>query len=171
MMSKLLPLLCILIWVSPLFSQKELLRRMEMERYLRKAPQTVLQNTPNQSLYDVHMYILNLELLPDQQLLDGRVTVGATSLTAALDRVELDLHDNMQVMEVSSPNGPLDFEHRDDILAISLERPYASQENFEFEMVGDLLRGHCSKRFPCVHGFPQKTSVFPLHEIPFDKLE
>jgi aminopeptidase N len=170
MTTKFFTLFALLIFISPLFGQKEMLRQREMQRHLRKSPAISLQNTPNQSLYDVHMYSLDLELLPEQQLLDGRVTIGATSLDDALDRVELDLHQNMQVLGITSPAGPLEFQlefqHNNDILTVTLERPYANQENFEFEIIyrGNPQSSGFGSFNWSTHGPEQEHMIWTLSE-------
>lgn len=92
-------------------------------------------------LYDVGAYLLDLRLDPKQRHLSGVVAVEATTTTARVSRVALDLLEGWQVHSVELLEGELNFEHDlrgtplahkhvGDHLFIDLPKPLAAEELF-----------------------------------------
>ncbi len=76
--------------------------------------------TEIQASMDIISYDLALEIIPDEQSIDGIATVTLKSRTASLEQLELDLIDNFTVTEVSGNNSrTLGFEHDDGKLLIN----------------------------------------------------
>ncbi len=88
--------------------------------------------TPNQLLYDVIHYDLDLtlDLDPDAEILTGEVTMTARVVAGPLEQIELDLSSNLAVSCVVTAGSPAKFRHSDDILTVRLDRPYASEDLF-----------------------------------------
>jgi len=77
-------------------------------------------SNPNQALYDVTSYNLNLVLKPKLFLLEGFVTMTARVTGERLSTLTINLEDNMQVDSVKSNDSYLPFIHNNNILLITL---------------------------------------------------
>lgn len=84
--------------------------------------------TPNQLLYDVLRYDLDLTLDPEALLLTGAVTVVARVTGAAITTLDLDLAAGRIVDGVQGDAGPLPFLRNGDVLTLVLDRAYAFGE-------------------------------------------
>ncbi len=68
--------------------------------------------------YDVQSYDLTLDIDPDARQIAGRVAVGVRPLRADLNRVVLDLVQNLACTGINGSAGPLDFRHDGDSLVV-----------------------------------------------------
>jgi len=84
--------------------------------------------SPLQSQYDALAYELNLEILPEEQALEGNVGIRFRSTTAELKDLEVDLIDNFKVFRVLSASQELNFKHAEDKITITLAKPLGHDE-------------------------------------------
>jgi aminopeptidase N len=85
--------------------------------------------TPNQSLWNVVSYDLDLTVDPTAQTLLG--VAGCTAVvttTEPLATLDLDLADGMTVSSVASAGVPAAFTHAGDLLSINLDRVYSQTD-------------------------------------------
>ena len=82
----------------------------------------------NQADFDVTHYELNLFPDFEQKTLGGSVRIHFTSLVNGLDRIDLDLYDNMSVNSARHGNSLLVWSHANDILSLQLDQPLALGE-------------------------------------------
>jgi len=73
-----------------------------------------------QKQYDVIFYDINLEVLSEEQALEGFTNVRIKSVTNGLSVIELDLINNFDISKVLVREQELDFEHDDQKLVIHL---------------------------------------------------
>lgn len=110
------------------------IRRFEKERFLQQLPYLSKTPTPNQRLFDIHSYTLNLSLWPTTQLLDGSVRILGESLTGSLTHIEIDLFSNMQVDSVLQDGALLSYTHTNDLIDIQLNGGVGTGGLFEVEI-------------------------------------
>jgi len=106
-------------------------RRQEAEtkaRLWQGLLRAVEERTPNQDLYDVTHYFLDLELEPSVTTLTGTVTVTASVLTGPLAAMDLDLASNMGVSGATSGGATATWSRVGDVLTVDLDRAYAAGE-------------------------------------------
>jgi hypothetical protein len=82
--------------------------------------------TPNQGLYDVRSYDLDLSLDPGVHLLTGRVVVHALVTGASISSLDLDLRPKMGVTAVRAGGAPATYSRAGDVLTIALGRTYVA---------------------------------------------
>jgi aminopeptidase N len=88
--------------------------------------------TANQQAYDVHYYNLDIDVDPVSHVITGTVRVVATVTAGPLSTLELDLQSGaMSVTSASLASGPATFTHSSDVLAVALDRPYATGETVQ----------------------------------------
>ena len=85
---------------------------------------------PGDSTFDVSYYKLDLNVSYSPKSLSGAVTVSAKSLEDNLTSVFLDLTDILTVDSVISNNKSLLFNHSENKLVVSLDKPYSYNESF-----------------------------------------
>jgi aminopeptidase N len=91
--------------------------------------------TPNQSKYDVTYYRLDLDMDPTTQTVSGTVRMEAEVVTGPLGEVDIDLYDNMSVISVVlTGGGALAHSHSGDILSVTLDRSYLTDEVFSIDI-------------------------------------
>jgi aminopeptidase N len=91
--------------------------------------------TPNQSKYDVTYYWLDLDIDPATQTVSGTVRMEAEVVDGPLGQVDIDLYDDMAVDSVAKTGGgSLAYTHSGDILSVTLDRSYASEEAFSIDI-------------------------------------
>ncbi len=90
--------------------------------------------TDNQLNYDVSHYGLNLTFLPDNDVIDGFVNMTATVIEEAIDHVELDLSDALNVSSVIMDENELTFTHNDYLLNISFGQTLAIGTTFTIQI-------------------------------------
>jgi aminopeptidase N len=84
-----------------------------------------------QQNYDAVFYDLNLEVISEGEMIKGFVNVGIKSLVDDFNTLELELIDNFEISRVELGGDPLNFEHNDDKLVISLEEPIEKNQYAE----------------------------------------
>ena len=139
---KLILLIISLLFVSLLSAQdntlrdkkRQMLRESEKERFLRQQHLLTKAPTPNQKLFDIHSYSLNLEILPDEEQIQGYVEILAGSLTDELNNVEIDLYPHLLVHSVVADDSNLVFEYSDRILNINLPSTINDSELFQIKI-------------------------------------
>jgi aminopeptidase N len=104
--------------------------KVEVFRYRMMRLAQAMQ-TPNQELFDVKYYDLNLDIDPNTQNIIGEVKVLAEVINIPIGQMELNFLDNMMVSKVTIGGSSVTFDHSDDILTITLDRTYNSGEQFE----------------------------------------
>ncbi len=82
----------------------------------------------NQSKYDVLFYNIDLNVNSGEESISGSAGVKLRSLSGNLDKIELDLLDNLKVLKVTANNSELKFNHDHFKLWIDLQRPLAKNE-------------------------------------------
>jgi len=91
--------------------------------------------TTNQSKYDVEYYWLDLDIVPSTQTVSGTVRMVAEVVDGPLSSVDIDLYDNMTVDSVTvTGGGALAYSHTGDILSVTLDRSYATDEVFSIDV-------------------------------------
>jgi len=97
-------------------------------RLLRKANAMAADKSAAQDLYDVHHYLLDLDLSPGTSTLTGTVDVSAEVVGASLATMELNLTDGMSVTAVSAGGSAATWSHAANMLVVTLDRTYATGE-------------------------------------------
>ena len=106
---------------------KEMLAKQEAARF-QKIALANAQQTENQADYDVRYYDIHLNIFPATEQIVGSVEVDADVVGDVLDRVEVNLLDNMVVDSVRVENQTATFTHANDLVTALLGRSYASGE-------------------------------------------
>ena len=104
------------------FHKSEAARRMERVETLE------LDVSPNQTLYDVEHYEIDLDLDPGTHLLTGTVAVKARVVAGPLTQMELNLSNGLAVSSVTSGGNAAAFSHLTQMLTVTLDRSYATDE-------------------------------------------
>ncbi|MBN1350201.1 hypothetical protein JXJ21_12375 [candidate division KSB1 bacterium] len=153
------------------------IRKMKL---LRKNEQLTTQN---QTRFDVTYYGLNLALSVEKKTVSGFVELRARALVDALDRIELNLNDNMAVEKVLARNQTLEFTHANGLLKIQLAQPYSAGETFAITIHyggQPQANGFGSFNFDQFNSRPMIWSLsepfgardwFPCKDIPSDKAD
>jgi aminopeptidase N len=91
--------------------------------------------TASQAAYDVAYYHLDLTLNPTTKIVSGTVRMEAEVVAGPISSVDVDLFANMTVDSVVTTAGShLSLTHTTDVLAVTLERPYATGERFSINI-------------------------------------
>ncbi len=83
------------------------------------------------AVVDVERYNIDLEVSLSPDRVDGSVLLRARSLVSGLTDLEVDLWDDLTVSSVTIGALPLAFTHSNDLLSVTLDRPYALDEVFD----------------------------------------
>ena len=84
--------------------------------------------TPNQDLFDVTWYGLNLTLTPTTTTLSGTVTTTAQVVSGPVTTFDFNLKSTMSVSAATSGGGATTFSSAANILTVNLDRSYATGE-------------------------------------------
>jgi len=84
--------------------------------------------TPNQAMYNVHHYFLDLDLNTASHILSGVVTVTAEVTGASITTLDLDLKSNMTVLATTSGMVGVTFSRASNLLTVNLDRTYTTGE-------------------------------------------
>lgn len=106
-------------------------RRQEAEakaRSLQRSLERPSLRTPNQDLFDVQSYELDLTLTPTTSNLSGTVTTEAKVLAGPVSTLDFNLKANMAVSTVTAGGVTTSFTRAADILTVNLDRAYATDE-------------------------------------------
>jgi aminopeptidase N len=124
----------LLLLTVPLFAQptksRQELREFEKSRFNFEKTDFIMAPTPNQRLFDVTSYQLDLELFPDQYLLVGAVTITGKSLSNDLDHIEIDFYHTLLVDSIMQNGSALPVDHRTNIIYIPLKDMISTDESF-----------------------------------------
>ena len=101
--------------------------KAEMFRYM-KLQTARSMVTINQEQYDVRYYDIDLTVDPDLRRVTGTVHMRAEVVGDPIDRIEVDLLDNMTVSHVTVSETSVSFRHENDLLDIELDRSYGTGE-------------------------------------------
>jgi aminopeptidase N len=122
------------IFASSLLSQESdsrwELRESEKSRFSFEKTAFIAAPTPNQRLYDVTYYHLDLYLYPDQFLLEGAVTIEGLSRTDFLDYVEIDFYHTLTVDSIFFNGSFLPVHHQNNIITVIPDMPIDFEESF-----------------------------------------
>ena len=80
--------------------------------------------------YDVESYHFDWVVAPETKTLDGRVTLTATT-TRALDVLQLDCKEVLEILEVTEGGEPRDFEREEAVLRIKMGRELSEGEQLK----------------------------------------
>jgi len=106
------------------------LRESEKARFNNEKLTFTKSPTPNQSLFDITSYQLNLDLYPDQYLLKGAVVIHGKSLTNDLDHIEIDFYHVLSVDSIFQEGSTVPFDHQNNLISISLHNTINNDETF-----------------------------------------
>ena len=124
----------LILFASSLFAQPDDLRKelREAEKSHFSFDKTAFKAapTPNQRLYDVSYYMLDLDIHPDQFLLEGAVTIKGTSLTNFLDYIDIDFYQTLTVDSIKQNETHLPVNHQDNRITIVPIEPVGFDESF-----------------------------------------
>ena len=82
---------------------------------------------PEMAAWDVEHVLLDVTVVPRDELLSGVVETSARAV-APLETFVIDLDDRLEVREVTVDGGSAGFEHREGRIRVPLERPWAAGE-------------------------------------------
>jgi aminopeptidase N len=122
-------LLCLPLMAQPAANEREY-RLTERGQFKNLTTFPAKSPTENQRQYDVISYQLNLDLFPENQHLDGAVTIHGRSLTNGLQQIEIDLYQNLSVNSVDQGGTQINFRHRNQLLTVYLISPLSEDEPF-----------------------------------------
>ncbi len=91
-------------------------------------------NYPGDSNIDITYYKLDIKITANPEYLSGKATVQAKIAAPSLNTIFLDLVDSMKVNSVKIDDGNVNFTHEDDLLNISLDRTYTTNETISIEI-------------------------------------
>jgi aminopeptidase N len=117
----------------------------EKKQFINKYVYPHRQLQSNQGEFDITCYRLNLNLNPQNNLLTGEVTIEGKSQSNGLNRLDIDLADNMAVDSISQGGQRLTFSHLQNLLTITLLHSLAGNENFVLTV--------------CYHGNPMSSGL------------
>ena len=127
-------ILIILLIGTPLLAQpiksRQDLRESEKSRFDFEKSAFINAPTPNQRLFDITSYQLDLDLYPDQFLLRGAVTINGKSLINELDHIEIDFYHVLSVDSILQGGSTLPVNHKNGLIDITLNNVINSDESF-----------------------------------------
>ncbi len=127
-------ILIILLLAAPLLAQpiksRQDLRESEKSRFNFEKSAFINAPTPNQRLFDITSYQLDLDLYPDQFLLRGAVTINGKSLTNELDHIEINFYHVLSVDSILQGGSTLPVNHKNGIIDIILNNVINIDESF-----------------------------------------
>jgi hypothetical protein len=84
--------------------------------------------------YDVQHYLLDIQIFPRAERVEGIVQMTATSVVPSLSTIDVDLVDNMSVSQVLRDGLPLTFTHSNDQIHINLGTAVPQNDTFMVEI-------------------------------------
>jgi len=114
---------------------QELKKQMlqEKARHYSGLAQSELQKTENQDDFDIIYYDLRLNLDPDNQRLEGIVTIEGKVTATSLSFIELNFWAGMNISRIytgSLPGSDLTFSRANELISVQLGRSYLQNEVF-----------------------------------------
>jgi len=117
----------------------DILRKMDVMRAQRSPafrPQLAPQPTPNQLLYDVLHYTLDVAIDPATKLIEGRVRARITASAAAIAWIDLDADNVLTISEVHDGEGaPLEWVRSPGLVTVSLPAAVSVGDTFDVEIL------------------------------------
>jgi len=127
-------IIILLLFTVPLFAQptkaRQELRESERSQFNFQKFAFITAPTPNQRLFDVTSYELNLDLDPDKYLLRGAVTITGKSITTDLDHIEIDFYHVLSVDSIKQNDSDIAVDHRNNLIYIPLKNLVNRGESF-----------------------------------------
>ncbi len=137
-MKKYIILLILILCTAPVFTQpfspNRKVHEIEKARYDRLQSFELKAPTPDQKLFDVLSYQLDLDLFPDKKILSGSVTVDGRSLTDNLQYIEIDLYHNLSVDSIIYSDSRLNFTHSNNLIRITLPSAMSLDQEFSIQI-------------------------------------
>jgi aminopeptidase N len=116
--------LILLLLTSSLLAQNDQVRKdmreSEKSRFSFERMAFTAAPTPNQRLFDVNYYLLDLDLHPDQFLLEGAVTISGISITDSLEFIEIDFYHTLTVDSIKQNGVNIPVSHQDNLITIPM---------------------------------------------------
>ena len=112
------------------FKLRQELRESEQSDFVYKNHVLKKAPTPNQRLFDITSYQLNLDLYPDQFLLEGAVTIDGKCLGNGLDHIEIDFYQVLTVDSILQEGLTIPFDHQNNLISIPLHNIINNDESF-----------------------------------------
>jgi aminopeptidase N len=136
-MQKIIINIILLVFItSPLlgqpFQSRQELRTSEKSHFHLNKLAHLYAPTPNQRLFDVTSYRLDLDLYPDQLLLKGAVTITATSLTNSLNSADIDFYQTLSIDSILQNGTKLAYTHQNNLINIDLNAAANQDDPFTF---------------------------------------
>jgi aminopeptidase N len=163
-------ILFLILATATLFAQqiesRRELREAEKSRFSFENAAFINTPTPNQRLFDVTYYVLDLDLYPDQFLLEGAVTIEGKSLTGNLNHIEIDFYHTLTVDSILQDGSQIPVDHRNNIIYISLNELLSSNESFTVTIYyhGDPEEGSHQSFGWSTHGSISTPIIWTLSE-------
>jgi aminopeptidase N len=170
MINTLFNYMIIMMLTAPLVAQpdqlRQELRESEKSRFSFEKAAFISAPTPNQRLYDVTYYELDLDLYPNQFLLEGAVTIVGTSLTNLLDYIELDFYHTLEVDSITYNNSHMPVLHQNNLITITPDTPIDYGETFSVTIYyhGDPEEGRHQSFGWSSHGIYSTPIIWTLSE-------
>jgi len=138
----------------------------DMQRWLQKSANFKQSVTPNQKLFDVTFYHLQLNLDPALHMLRGAVTMDALVTGSQIDYVDIDLFPHMTVDSVLQNNTRVSFIHTNALIRVSLRQPLSKNSSFSLMVFyhGDPAQGPYGAFNWGVHGSLSAPVIWTLSE-------
>ena len=93
------------------------------------------ERTPNQDLFDVVHYDLDLDLNPVFNTLTGTVVTTAVVTGSSVTQMDLNLDNNLSVIGASAGGAGTTWSHASDLLIVNLDRAYTTGETVTVSVV------------------------------------
>jgi aminopeptidase N len=146
-------------------------KRLDQLRKLGKRIRT--EETLDQSQFDAKYYKLDLTLNDTTQIVSGSVYMYAQALVGGFINLELNFFDNpsMYIDSIKTNSTLLSFSWNNDLIHITLDRPYNNQEPFDVTVYyhGHPLEGGLQSFDWSTHGSPSVPVISTLSEPYFSQ--
>ncbi len=145
---------------------QHIIREYDIQRWLQKSADLKKTVTPNQKLFDVTYYHLQLNLDPALHTLRGAVTMAALVTGSQIDYVEMDLFPHMAVDSVLQNNARVAFSHTNALIRVNLQQPLSENSSFILTVFyhGDPEQGPYGAFNWGVHGLLSVPVIWTLSE-------
>ena len=142
--------------------------------------------TPNQEMYDVKYYSINLIPNPTTEMLKGTIEIVAEVLSLSLDSMEFNFWEGMTITDLylsSLPDHRLSYFNNDDILSIDLDSTFQQAELIALTVIYEGYpqnSGYNSFAFDTYNGDPMIWTLsapygarawWPCKDVPSDKAD
>ncbi|MFA8342785.1 MAG: M1 family aminopeptidase [Rhodothermaceae bacterium] len=132
---------------------------------------------------DVHYYLLDIDIVVDQEKISGRVKIYAKSLKDNLTSINIDLEDELNVLSVKIDGLYTTYTHNNNVIKINALSPFFSNEEIKLEITyngNPASTGFVSFKFSESNGKPWIWTLsepfgasgwFPCKDTPADKAD